>query len=322
MTDLKIKGSDRKGSRTGVRFKRSWEIQLKMELILGDLPHLSTELFLRVEGELDHPLQALVWRNTGEVSAHELLGEESADVARLAGAFARGEDEVPVAVADHHEVVLLVVPRAPQLARRPEIGISREAALRVRRSLRGGCQGIGDRDEGLPHAGDVSLHGRYLDPCEPRLTGGEKGDALFGFLEDTSFSLGDPPCVGQVALHPAALSVPGPCLEDFLRVHGHYARGRPDADAEEGAGVFEKEPLRLLVLRLLSAFGRCRSGGVAALRRGFLFLDPRPVSAGPAAPSAGVDVEPVVLFRGQGGGRLAKGVLDRPENAAARLPNE
>jgi len=41
----------------------------------------SAEVFLRVEGQLDHPLQELVGPVTGKVLVDQLLGEKATEVA-------------------------------------------------------------------------------------------------------------------------------------------------------------------------------------------------------------------------------------------------
>ena len=68
------------------------------------------------QGQLDHPVEQLFRRHTGEIAHNEFLGVEPDQVSQFERLAARGEDEVPVPIVDKNEVSARVEPRSPGLA--------------------------------------------------------------------------------------------------------------------------------------------------------------------------------------------------------------
>src|SRR5262249_35886587 len=78
---------------------------------------VTSEMLLRSQRKLHHAFQELVRRQADEVVHDELLGVEADEVAQLQRLAARGIDEIPVPVVDHHYVALCISARAPGLSR-------------------------------------------------------------------------------------------------------------------------------------------------------------------------------------------------------------
>src|ERR1700722_6854921 len=68
------------------------------------VPTRPSQILLRPQRQLDHPLQQLFGRQPDEIPHDELLGVEAHEVAQLERLAARGEHEIAVAVVDHDDV--------------------------------------------------------------------------------------------------------------------------------------------------------------------------------------------------------------------------
>src|SRR5437879_4222818 len=65
-----------------------------------------SQMLLRSQRQLDHPLQELIGRQADEIVQDQLLGVEAHQVAQLQRLVARGIDEIAVGVVDDDDVAL------------------------------------------------------------------------------------------------------------------------------------------------------------------------------------------------------------------------
>src|SRR5215469_6167221 len=127
------------------------------QLALAHNPSRGFQFLLDIERKLNHALRHLFGWQAGKVLEHQLLDVEPHEIAQLERASTRSEDKIAVAAVDYDEVAFGIESRAPKLSGGPFKGVAGQSARVDDRRAHRDIEAVGDGDQRLCRAADVTL---------------------------------------------------------------------------------------------------------------------------------------------------------------------